>query len=398
MRVSVLVSSFVLFALLASALLSVSVSASSSDLSADAELFLAEFASAGKPQVDQFGQPIAEKVRPAGSIQRGGKRIIRGPNFRKGAADGSTLPPYDPFGINFRYTKIQERKAEIVKARVAEENKRELLKSMHERAKRRIAIEKREAAEAKREAAREAAANAEKTQVETDLLEVQTEADSTVDAEAELDAEAEVDADAESDAEVEAEVDAAESAADFAEMQAEAETEGEAETDAETDAESETDAEVDVDAEVDSALVEKKNAVDQVTPIVHHRRLKRRLQPSSHVTYDRESLVDEAFDNKDNRAVFARRARGREITRFQRLATSSAGQAVVNGVTRTPCGKEITDKGLFGAVVLANPGPTVEAANPEPPVMKDSSGMVIKKLPVVPQFKEKKVADEYGDE
>jgi chemotaxis protein histidine kinase CheA len=345
-----------------------------------------------------------QKPKPSGSVQRGGIRKIRGPNFRKGAADGSTLPPYDPFGINWRHSKRQERRQAKVQERVEKENQRELCKAMQARARRRIANEKREAAEAKREAAAEAAKQAKLMQVETDLLETGSDLLMEVDAEAEADMDAEVEADAEmevameaeqeldalaeQDAESEAEADEAETLADLAEMEADVEEGGEVDQDVEAEAESEAEL-----AEAQSLM--EKDAVEQVTPLVH--RLKKRLHPSSHVTYGREALADETFDNKDSRAVFARRAHGREIVRFQRAATSSGGQAVVNGVTRTPCGKEITDKGLFGAVVLSNPGPTVEAANPAEPVKTDENIPVLKKLPVVPQFKEKKVVDEYGD-
>lgn len=380
----------------------------------------ADIAMYGEPTEGASQTRDPTKARPAGSVQHGGRKFIRGPNFRKGAADGSTLPPYDPFAIRWRHEKKMERQQARRNEQVKKENDRQNCIRLKKLAKRRREIEKREAEEAKREAEREAAKIKKLTQVETDLLEVdgtalveaeseaetdaesESELDSESNAESEVDAdqlselnvEAELDTEAESDAEGEAQLDAEEQADDFAEMEADVENGAEADMDIESEYEAELTAAAVATPTADRSLVEQNQG--EVTPLVH-RNIRKRLQPSSHVTYDRESLAEEKFDNADSRAVFARRARGREIVRFQRLATSAAGQAVVNGVTRTPCGKEITDKGLFGAVISANPGPTVEAANPEAPVMKDQNIPVVKKLPVVPQFKEEASPDEYGD-
>lgn len=323
--------------------------------------------------------------RPPGTVQRGGKVFIRAPNFRKGAADGSTLPPYDPFGINWRENKYQERvqKKRQEKAELA--NQKERCQQIRERAVRRLENERREAAEARAEAEAEKKRLAKPTnEQETDLLEVANEDSSFLEAEVDADALADAEADIQSeiDAQAEADADAAEAIEDMAEM--------------EQDVEHGAEADVDIESEVDDdAQLMELEGVEQVSPLVTNSAP--RLMPSSQVTYGREDLQDESFDNQGGRAVFSRRARGRQIVRFERRATSSGGQAVVHGVTRTPCGKEITDKGLFGAKVLANPGETVAAVDPQAPILNDENLPFIKQFPVVPMFKEEKTLDEYGD-
>ena len=105
----------------------------------------------------------------------------------------------------------------------------------------------------------------------------------------------------------------------------------------------------------------------------------------------------ENLPNDAGRAVFARRERDATVQRFAKSLTSSGGKAVVTGVTKLPCGKEITDQGLFAAVVNPNIKNAIEAVDPQAPKWVDDSIKTIFKLPVVPQIREALVEDQYGD-
>lgn len=121
------------------------------------------------------------------------------------------------------------------------------------------------------------------------------------------------------------------------------------------------------------------------------------LVPSAHVTIGNRGEEMENLPNDGGRAVFARRERDVTVQRFAKSLTSSGGKAVVTGVTKLPCGKEITDQGLFAAVVNPNIKNAVEAVDPQEPKWVDDSIKTIFKLPVVPQIREAKVEDQYGD-
>jgi hypothetical protein len=343
-----------------------------------------------------------------GGVQRGGKPRKTAPNMRKGEADGSRLPPYDPFRINRRWQRVLDKRQAKRQAKVEEENQRERCAQMKERARKREEAEAREAAEEREEARKEAIRKKKLIgDYETPLFiesEAEVDAESDADVEAALDAEAAADAEAEAAADAEMEADALERDQDLAEMEqdveqgfeADADIEGEGHALMETEAEAEAEAEVDAEAEADKPKKKskRKNKSKVKKGPVSWKAL---VRPSAHVTYGRENYLDEEFDNKSQRAVFKRMRRGREIVRFEKGLQSTPGQAVVNGVTKMPCGKEITDTGLFAPVVMEKPGPTVAAANPFPPVWNDDNIRVIKKLPVVPTIRVVGGLDEYGD-
>jgi len=204
--------------------------------------------------------------------------------------------------------------------------------------------------------------------------------------------------------EMQFEADSAEAQADMAEVEAEADADADADAEDEHDSllESESEAEAETEAETESetetipdsyhsfAETESESASDAAPN-------GKGLRSTSHVTVGREDLVDEHLDNEAGRAVFKRLARGREIVRFEKATTSSGGVAVVGGVTKMPCGKEVTDKGLFAAAISSNLRRPVEAADPQQPIPVDQAVAAAKKLPVVPQMKKKAVVDEYGD-
>jgi hypothetical protein len=323
----------------------------------------------------------AVKRRRSGpaTVQRGGRWRRRGPDMRKGTADGSVLPPWDPFRIHKRQERRLARSQAKRQAQVDKETQRDNCRKARAREKRRLAIEARERKEEEEERKREAA-----RKKEEDFSFLESEA--TVDAElqslsqqeADIDTEMMVDAEQEEQANIEADADAEEAQQDLAEMESELEDSSEAEA----------------ETEEDSALVERK---DEIVIKARTKPRGNRHSPSLHVTYNREDLLDESFDNKGSRAVFKRRARGQEIVRFHKRLQSDAGLAVVNGVTKMPCGREITDKGLFQPVVRNHLTATVEAAEPNPPVWRDDNIAAIKAFPVVPQYKSKGGLDEYGD-
>ena len=354
----------------------------------------------------------ARKDRALGVVLAGGKWTgPKGPDMTQSAADGSELAPYDPFSIEKWHSKLLARRQAYKQHKVNLVSQLEALKATAERTKRRLAQEAKEIAEEKaRVAAEEEAAKLKnKQEVESELMEISADATTETEAEtetavesesemlAELAAEAAVDAEQESAQELEAQADAEEEAEDLASAEADIEagfevdveaefgTDADAETDAESEAESETDA--DSESEDDDALLAELSASDPVGTD----------RPSDYVTMGREDLIDESFNNNGGRAVFARRQREKEIVRFEKTTQSSGGNAVVNGVTKLPCGKEITDKGLFAAAVSENLGATVEAANPEEPIAVDENIAVIKALPVVPQNAPQQTVDEYGD-
>lgn len=391
---------------------------------------------------------VAEEVSESPARNSGGGGMYAGghpkdwrPDMSVSAADGSELAPYDPFRINKYFEKTLAERAAKRQAKVEIENQRERCQAMRERAARREANERREAEEERRENAREAKRLAkikqDSNQVETELMEVAAETDADADSETEVDGEllAELEADmaAEVDAEAEADADIAERSEDMSEMEADVEEGAEADADVESEsdasnegeaavevlsseaipdsyqsgqsmieseAEAETEAETEADAEADSERKGKKagRSGKKARRSLRSKKIAlRRAIPASQITYNNGDLAEQTFANDGGRAVFARRAAGATSVRFEKLHQSSSGNAVVNGVTKLPCGKEITDKGLFGAVVKVNPGPTVEAADPQAPVWKDDVRQTIWQLPVVPQFKKAPVADEYGD-
>ena len=335
--------------------------------------------------------------RALGVVLAGGKWTgPKGPDMSKSSANGDTLAPFDPFRIEKWHSKRLARRQERKQHKVNLESQLEALKATAERTKRRLAQEAIEIAEEKARAAAEAEAEKKKNfqEVEAELMEVSASTETNAETEsemlAELAAEAAVDAEQEAAQELEAEADAEEEAEDLASAEADIEAGFEVDVDAEfnADADSETESETDSEsAEDDDALLAELSASD---PAGSDR-------PSDYVTYGREDLIDETFNNGGGRAVFARRQRGQEIVRFEKTTQSSGGNAVVNGVTKLPCGKEITDKGLFAAAVSENLGATVEAANPEAPVRVDENIAVVRALPVVPEHVAQKGLDEYGD-
>jgi len=162
-----------------------------------------------------------------------------------------------------------------------------------------------------------------------------------------------------------------------------------------------------VDAELEEALATEFLELDQERKRhkkshkkrneEDHKRYNHGLVPTSSVTYGRDDYSSEHFNNRGGRAVFKRRAKEQQVVRFEKTISSSGGQAVVKGVTKLPCGKDVTDKGLFASAIsekLSNPVP---AGNPSPPQWVDDNIRAIKRLPVVPDFHSKGGLDEYGD-
>jgi len=307
-----------------------------------------------------------------GGVQRGGSKITIGPDLRKGTADGSELPPWDPFRIHKR----QERKLARIQARrqerVERENALDLCRAKKERQRRREENERREleaeAAEAASEKAKAAAALAKrKSMYETDLMEIESQ---TLDGESTLNDEedtlfAELESEAAEDNEV-MELHAAEFASDSAEAEADLAAEQ---------------ADIMLETATDAELAAEKGRVEM------------------DITYGREDMGNEDFDNKGGKAVFMRRARGQEIVRFEKRMKSSPGRAVVyvKGVRYLGNDQAQTDQKLTAARVMQSPGLTVEAAHASAPEMVDDNVLAIKRFPVVPQYHTRGEVDEYGD-
>jgi hypothetical protein len=341
------------------------------------------------------------------------------------------LPPFDHFGVNWRFNKVLAARQAKKQGRVNEEARQDYCRKKAEREKKRLEIEAREREEEAREKEREAALTGRggKRDAETDaiqLMEVDTLHSADAEAITQIAVDADIDAAEQEAADAQAEADAVEAAVDSAEMENEFATEAEAEADVDADAdiaaememEMETEAEleadmaadVDVDADTDAdaddaALVEaESDAAAAQSPsgeIVLDAQIRadsKPMVPSAHVSYNRDSLEDKSFDNKDSRAVFRRRENHFNIVRATKKFQSTGGQAVVNGVTKTPCGKEITDRGLFAPQIQQNLQATVEAANPQPPKRVDENINAIRAMPIVPEFKSTETHDEYGDE
>jgi len=385
-------------------------------------------------------KPAIIKRRPKKRTRNEGGRVLNGgpprkwkPNMSKGTADGSKLPPYDPFRLRRRWKRKDDARNQKRQAKADAQNRLETCRAMRARARRRERLERLAREEEKRLAAEEAQKNAAKTDggVETDLVEVGSALNADVDAfaaeEAGLDAEMFADEQEAAQAEVEELTDAEESDQDLNEMEADVldgaevdvDIESEGETDVDSSAEEIPDAyqqqqsllEHDSVAETEGAGAVEHEDAAAGTVLRPSRRLARKLArrkrkgkkkllpvlPSKRVTFGREDLVNEGYDNSGGRAVFHRRERGQEIVRFEKRLSSTPGQAVVKGVTKMPCGKEITDQGLFQPVVKRNLSPTVEAANPQPPRWTDDNIHAVYRLPVVPQIREAAAPDEYGD-
>jgi len=237
--------------------------------------------------------------------------------------------------------------------------------------------------------------------------EMEMEAELEAEMEAHLDVEEGMDSVAEDESDAEFLLDEAEAEADAQQALADATGENDAQLDAEIeegiDLDASTDSEFSVDiygeplASTDSAFVEGHDDV-VINAVTRPRPYGKGLRPSAHVTIGRELLSEENFSNEDSRAVFKRNARQHEITRFEKRVNSSGGQAVVGGVSKLPCGKDLTDKGLFAPQISNNPGlHFVEAVDPNPMEWVDDNIHAIKKLPVVPQYAVKDEPDEYGD-
>jgi len=357
-------------------------------------------------------RPGRGKSDRGGGVLRGGRppKSLE-PDWSEGKPDGSELPPWDPLGIG----KKQERKEMWRQRRrqreVDRQTQLEYAKAHAQKEAARKRAERKEIHAEKRAAAKEAKKKARKAKAarETDLMELDSqlsleEDPAFVDLDAQLHAEAQADAEQQAFDEMQFEADSAEAQADMAEMEAEADADAEDEHDSFLESGSEAEAEAEAEAETET------ESETETIPDSYHSFAEtesesesdaapngKGLRPTSHVTFGREDLVDEHFDNEGGRAVFKRLARGREIVRFEKATTSSGGVAVVGGVTKMPCGKEVTDKGLFAAAISSNLRAPVEAADPQEPIPVDQAVAAVKKLPVVPQMKKKAVVDEYGD-
>jgi len=255
---------------------------------------------------------------------------------------------------------------------VERENALELCRAKKERQRRREENERREleaeAAEAASERARVAAALAKRNSMyETDLMEIESQ---TLDGESTLTEDedalfAELDSEAAEDNEV-MELHAAEFASDSAEAEADL---------------AEEQADIMLETATEAELEAEKGRVEM------------------DITYGREDMGNEDFDNKAGKAVFLRRARGQEIVRFEKRMQSSPGRAVlmVKGVRYLGNDKAQTDQGLTAARVMQSPGLTVEASPASAPEMVDDNVLAIKRFPVVPQYHTHGEVDEYGD-
>lgn len=339
-------------------------------------------------------RPSKYESSGGGGVQEGGRpRAAHAPNTRPSLADGSKLARWDPFNIRHRHEKKLAVEQAKRQASADAKNAMELCAKKREKQKLREEAEAAEIAEERALKANEAKSAADSFIEMTDAHAHATEAEAEL--EAEMQAEMASDAEAAAEQDAEAERDAAESAADFAERQVDILYAAESSDDQRIEAEHRAMIET---QHVHTPFVESSRAPKPSPPrFVEKATLPQSSRASLPVTYGREDIIEESFRNNGHpRSVFARRARGQEIVRFERAVASSGGQAV-NGVTKMPCGKDITDAGLFAAVIGTNLQATVEAANPSPPVWRDDNIVAITKLPVVPMFKEAQVADEYGD-
>jgi len=330
--------------------------------------------------------PEEKRISSPSTVQEGGPERKRKPNMTKSSKDGKTLAPYDPFGVADRFERKLAKRHAKRQDIVNEENRKDYCRKKAAREAERLAVEARERAEEARERG-EAPAGTGSVLIQLDT-ELDISALTQADHEALLDMEIEAQEDLEDETldNAEAETDAEEAAFDGAEMEAEFQHDADESADAEAEAEMEEAMEAE-----DAALVE----AGEDGPVI--RASSKILLPTAHVSYNRMPS-EELYSNKDSRAVFKRRAHGQQVSRALKKFQSSGGNAVVNGVTKTPCGKEITDTGLFAAVVKKNLDATVEAANPFPPTVVDDNVNAIHALPIVPQFREEGGVDEYGDE
>jgi len=240
---------------------------------------------------------------------------------------------------------------------------------------------------------------------ETDLMEVESEITAATEVELDLNNEIAADEMAVMEDEAQANADAAEAEQDSIEQEEDILAENDSELEDELESSDELDAEAEAEDDMESELDsedESENEAETEDSLLESestdsRRSRRRddddLRPTPHVSY---GLGELHVENDDSRAVFHRRAKLQEVVRFEKSLLSDGGVAVVKGVTKMPCGKDVTDKGLFAAEISTNLQNTVPAADTKPAWVDDPLHAV-QRLPVVPAISTKGEVDEYGD-